>query len=223
MEVDLKNINVGFESSDAHQIYSELRIYFNNYRDGIYFQKHPLGFKYFKLGNISATEELRLHLWTKTNENHDDDLQIHDHSFNFKSFVVFGLVENHLYKPIYEKDAVGFIYDVKFRNEKSRLLINSSKQKLVDIKSEKLTTGNFYNINSNEFHKTENLLEPSLTLIKITKPQNKVARVFSPKKLSKLSKFKREFFSEQENEMLIDEVINLIQLGECTVANKELR
>jgi hypothetical protein len=219
MKFDLKNINLGFKSSDAHQIYSELRIYFDNCRDEIYFQKHPLGFKYFKLGNISATEELRLHLWTKTNENHDDDLQIHDHSFNFKSFVVFGLLENHLYKPIYEKDAVGFIYDVKFRNEKSRLSIDSSKQKLVDIKSEKLTTGNFYDINSDEFHKTENLLEPSLTLIKITKPQNKVARVFSPKRLSKLSKFEREFLSEQENKILIDEVMNLIQLGESIVAN----
>src|SRR5665811_1295804 len=100
MELDLKNINDGFENSDANQIYSELKVYFENFRDKILFQKHPLGFKYFKLGSISSTEELRLHLWTKTNENHDDDLQIHDHSFNFKSFVIFGLLMNHLYEPV---------------------------------------------------------------------------------------------------------------------------
>lgn len=219
MKIALKNINYGFESSDALKIYSELRNYFAHYQDELFFQKHPLGFKYLKLGNISAIEELRLHLWTNTNENHDDDLQVHDHSFNFKSFVVYGLLENYLYEPIYENDAVGFIYNVKFRNEKSRLFIESSNQKLVHLKSKKIMTGNFYSIESHEFHKTENLKEPSLTLIKITKPRNKVARVFSPKKLSKLSKFDREYLSEDENRKLINNVVHLIRLGESTVAN----
>lgn len=220
MELDLKKINEGFVNSDATQIYSEIKVYFDNFRDKIHFQKHPLGFKYFKLGNISPTEELRLHLWTKTNENQDDDLQVHDHSFNFKSFVIYGLLVNHLYEPLYENNAVGFIYDVEFRNEKSRLKLNSSKQTLSNLHSEKLKTGSFYTIQSNEFHKTENLLEPSLTLLKITKPQNKIARVYSPKKLSKLSKFERIFLNNKENEILINEVISLIKLGESTVAKK---
>jgi hypothetical protein len=127
---------------------------------------------------------------------------------------------NHLYEPNYENDAVGFIYDVKFRNEKSRLMLNSSKQKLIDLKSEKLTTGNFYEIQSNEFHKSENLVEPSLTILKITKPKTKVARVYSPKELSKLSKFERTFLNENENNNLINEVVKLIKLGASTVANK---
>tara|TARA_R100000306_G_scaffold61690_2_gene65036 strand:- start:1033 stop:1707 length:675 start_codon:yes stop_codon:yes gene_type:complete len=219
MELDLKHINEGFENSDANKIYTELKIYFENNKEKIRFQKHPLGFKYFKLGSISATEELRLHLWTKTNENHDNDLQVHDHSFNFKSFVIFGLLINHIYKSNYDKDAVGLIYDVKFRNERSRLILNSSKQKLIDLKSEKLSTGNFYEIQSNEFHKTENLVEPSLTILKITKPKSKVARVYSPKKLSKLSKFERTFLSENDNNNLINEVVELIKLGTSTVAN----
>ena len=219
MELDLKYINEGFENLDATKIYKELKVYFENNREKIRFQKHPLGFKYFKLGSISSTEELRLHLWTRTNENHDDDLQIHDHSFNFKSFVIYGLLMNHLYEPNYENDAVGFIYDVKFRNEKSRLILNSSKQKLIDLKSEKLTTANFYEIQSNEFHKTENLVEPSLTILKITKPKTKVARVYSPKELSKLSKFERTFLNENENDNLINKVVELIKLGASTVAN----
>ena len=54
---------------------------------------------------------------------------------------------------------------------------------------------------------------------KIIKPRNKVARVFSPKKLSKLSKFDREYLSEEENKKLINNVLHLIKLGESTVAN----
>ncbi|MBI6116726.1 hypothetical protein [Salegentibacter maritimus] len=123
MDKDVLNINRGFITRDSEKIYSSLLSYIINNIRKIVFQKHPLGFKYFKLGKISNTEEFRLHFWIDTNENQDNELQIHDHSFNFESFVVYGILKNTKFKSKKDISSNGYIYNVKFRNEKSRLVL----------------------------------------------------------------------------------------------------
>lgn len=219
MNTDIQNINNGFIKRDNKKIYSSLLSYINNNREKIRFQKHPLGFKYFKLDKIIDNQEFRLHFWINTNENQDDDLQIHDHSFHFESFVVYGSIKNTIFITRNNDNSNGFIYDVKFRNEKSRLILNSKNQLLEKLNFEIIETGNFYKIKSTELHKSECLKELTVSLLKIVKPKNKVARVYSSKELNRLSNFERSFVSEDENLNLLNLLINKIKSGKSTVAN----
>jgi len=196
--------------------------FLKSYKDKIRFQRHPLGFKYFKLGKISETEELRLHFWIETNENQDDDLQIHDHSFDFESFIVYGSLKNTTFISKDDDNSNGFIYDVKFRNEKSRLVLNSKNQLLKTLNCEVIETGNFYYLKSNELHKSENISELTVSLLKIIKLENKVAHVFSPKALIGLPIFERDFVSDVDNMELINQLIDKIKIGKGTVANSRL-
>lgn len=219
MTEDILNINKGFIKRDSDKIYSSLLSYIANNKEKIAFQKHPLGFKYFKLGKISNKEEFRLHFWIGTNENQDDDLQIHDHSFNFESFVVYGNLRNIKFNSKTDLTSNGYIYDVKFRNEKSRLVLNSEKQFLETISSEVIETGGFYCIESDELHKSENLNNLTVSLLKITKPKNKIARVFSPKELNGLPSFERTLILDNENIELLKKLTEKIIEGKSTVAN----
>jgi len=213
MNRDILNINNGFITRNNQEIYSSLLLYIKNNKEKIKFQKHPLGFKYFKLGKISETEEFRLHFWISTNENQDDDLQIHDHSFNFESFVVYGSLKNTIFISKNDDNSNGYLYDVIFRNEKSRLVLNSNNQLLKILNFEVIKTGEFYYQKSDELHESQNINDLTISLLKIIKPENKVARVFSPKVLSELPSFERNFVADIENLELLNQLIDKIKMG----------
>lgn len=203
----LEKINFGFNQCNSSMVYENLYAYLILNREKIGFQKHPLGFKYFKLGNISKEVEFRLHYWVSTNEKHDDDLQIHDHSFDFDSFVVNGSITNNKYEVVNSYNPKGYIYDVKFKNEKSKLVLNTDNCYIRKIQSVNINRGGFYRMLNNEFHESINYEEQTVTLLKISKLESKTARVFSPKKLGTLSRFERTGLVAEENINLIDQVI----------------
>ena len=205
----LENISIGFKLKDGLKIRENLNQYFSQYKNEISFQKHPLGFKYFKLGNVSESEEFRLHFWINTIEKHDKDLQIHDHSFAFESFVLNGSIVNNKYKIISSTNFDGYVYDVKFRNEKSKLILNQENCSIELEESVAINVGEFYKMSSNDFHESINNEDLTVTLLKITKSYNKVSRVFSPKKLNTLNSFERVNLTFDENKKLIDKIIKI--------------
>jgi hypothetical protein len=205
----LEKINIGFKTKDNRIVTENLNSYFVLKRKEILFQKHPLGFKYFKLGNISNFEEFRLHFWINTNEKHDDDLQIHNHSFDFESFVVSGSIINNKYEIIKSNNSEGYVYDVKFRNEKSKLILNTDNCYIQHSESVKINCGEFYSMISSEFHESINNEDLTITLLKITKSCDKTASVFSPKELASLSSYERTTLTVEENLKLIDKIIEL--------------
>lgn len=203
----LEKINLGFNQCNSSIVYENLHTYLILNRESIVFQKHPLGFKYFKLGNISKEEEFRLHYWFSTKEKQDDDLQIHDHSFNFDSFVVNGSIINNKYEIINSNNPKGYIYDVRFKNDKSKLILNADNCNIRKIQTLIINRGGFYSMLSNEFHESINDEEQTVTLLKISKLENKTAKVYSPKKLGTLSCFERKALEAEENINLIDQII----------------
>ncbi|MBB1151398.1 hypothetical protein H4K35_15030 [Myroides sp. NP-2] len=205
----LKNINIGFKLKDGKKINENLNQFFVQNKSEISFQKHPLGFKYYKLGNISNSEEFRLHFWINTFDKHDNDLQIHDHSFDFESYVLNGCIVNNRYKIISSNNYNGYVYDVKFRNEKSKLILNQENCSILLEESVNINCGEFYKMPSNDFHESVNNEELTVTLLKITKSENKIARVFSPKKLISLDSYERVNLTFEENNKLIDKIITL--------------
>lgn len=207
----LKNINIGFKLKDGMKIRENLNQYFLQNKNEISFQKHPLGFKYFKLGNVSNYEEFRLHFWINTIEKHDKDLQIHDHSFDFESVVLNGRIINNKYRIISSNNFNGYVYDVKFRNEKSKLILNQENCSIELEESVEINVGEFYKMSSSSFHESKNNEDLTVTLLKITKSDNKVSRVFSPKKLNSLNSFERVNLTFEENEKLINKIIKITQ------------
>jgi len=216
----LKNLNSAYFIKNPSLTYKYLMDYLELKRDEIRFQKHPLGFKYWKLGSISQSIEFRLHYWTDTEENQDNQLQVHDHSFDFESFVVYGSIENITYSLTKSARASGYLYNVQFRNNESILLPKSENQFLQLKKAELFHTGEFYFVNSEELHESKNSQKFTLTLLKIIKPKNKIASVFSPKKLNNLPTFERTYLTNSKNKILITEVIEKANKGKSTVANK---
>lgn len=205
------NINNGFITKNTQEIYLALLSFLKSHKEKIIFQSHPLGFKYFKLGEISKNEELRLHFWIETNEKQDDDLQIHDHSFDFESFIVYGKIKNVKYISVNDERFQGFMYNVRFQNENSKLVLGSKNQFLKIIEIEKIRTGEFYSLKSNELHKSENIKDSTISLLKIIKLQPKVARVFSPKELINFSRFERKILSKSENLKFVEVIIKKIE------------
>jgi hypothetical protein len=208
---EIQNINFGFISKDSDKINLYLLSYLVKNIENITYQNHPLGFKYHKLGNISIFEELRLHVWVSTYEKHDINLQIHDHSFDFESIVINGAINNKKYKVLKIENSDGYIYDVKFRNEKSRLINSIDNCTINQTKSENIKIGEFYFMRSDEFHESINTKDLTITLLKIIKSENKIARVFSPKKLRTLSSFERLTLSLDENIKLTHKIIEIIK------------
>lgn len=207
----LNNINIGFKLKDGKKINENLNQFFVQNKSKISFQKHPLGFKYYKLGNISKYEEFRLHFWIDTIDKHDNDLQIHDHSFDFESYILNGSIVNNRYKIISSNNYNGYVYDVKFRNEKSKLILNQENCSILLEKSVKINCREFYKMQSNDFHESINNEDLTITLLKITKSGNKIARVYSPKKLISLDTYERVNLTLEENNKLIDKIINLTE------------
>ena len=64
---------------------------------------------------------------------------------------------------------------------------------------------------SDEFHESINTKDLTITLLKIIKSGNKIARVFSPKKLRTLSSFERSTLPQEENIKLTLKIIEIIK------------
>ena len=77
--------------------------------------------------------------------------------------------------------------------------------------SVQINIGEFYKLSSNDFHESINNEDLTITLLKITKADNKVSRVFSPKKLNFLNSFERVNLTFEENKKLIDKIIKITQ------------
>ena len=80
-----------------------------NLREGLKkpFKRHPLGFYACTLFEENS-RKIRLHYWdlSTNNELQSSELMIHDHIFDFKSWILSGSIEN----IEYEIDKKGIIY-----------------------------------------------------------------------------------------------------------------
>ena len=211
MKEALEDINKGFEGKDSYLIYKSLIDLFRNNND-VYFQKHPLGFMFLNLGNISNHVEFRLHVWDSKFVPQDNELQIHNHSFDFESFVIKGKIKNTIYIIKEDIHSNGFLYEVKFVENKSILDIKGDKF-CIEINSEKLIEeGCFYDLNKDDFHKSENMSDFSITILKMMKPQVFISPlIFSSKKIIELRAFSRSKLNEDKNYEILSQVIKVCE------------
>jgi hypothetical protein len=218
MERALENINKGFERKDSYLIYKSL-IDLLKHNNDMYFQKHPLGFMFLNLGKISNHVEFRLHVWDSKFVPQDNELQIHNHSFDFESFVIKGRIKNTIYIIKENIDSNGILYQVKFVDNKSILDIKGDKF-CIEIDSEKLIEeGCFYDLKKDDFHKSDNMLDFSITILKMAKPQVfNSPLIFSSKKINALRAFSRSKLNKDKNFEILSQVIRVCE--DVTYTNK---
>jgi hypothetical protein len=211
MERVLENINKGFERKDRYLINKSLLDLLKHNND-IYFQKHPLGFMFLNLGKIANQIEFRLHVWDSKFVPQDNELQIHNHSFDFESFVIKGRIKNTIYILKENIDSNGMLYQVKFVENKTILDLKGDKL-CIEISSEELIDeGCFYDLNKDDFHKSDNMIDFSITLLKMIKPQVfNSPLIFSTKRINEFRAFSRSKLNKDKNFEILRQVIDVCE------------
>lgn len=117
------------------------------------FRFHPLGFVACTL-LTEGSIKLRLHYWpVHGGVQQSSDCQIHDHLFNFQSWVLSGAIEN----IEYERSEVGkeySVYETEYRDDQSILTKTGQLIHLVEQGRAVFKEGESYSIAAGTLHET---------------------------------------------------------------------
>ena len=163
------------------------------------FKVHPLGFYSCTLLHEN-NQKIRLHYWDAiTNqEQQSSELMIHDHVFNFKSWVMFGSIENIEYEVSDEGEKY-YLYSTRYENESSILKITNDSLKIIHKKSNIYTQGMSYVMEANVLHKTRSLTDRAFTILYTQDTGFTSPRVLSNTNASETEiVFQRKDVNEQE-------------------------
>jgi hypothetical protein len=148
---------------------------------GTPFRLHPLGF----IACTLLTEgrlKLRLHYWPALGGVQQSlDCQIHDHLFEFKSWVLSGTVEN----VEYAKSAFGTehsVYKAEYRDDQSILAKTGELLRLEEKSRTAFEKGMSYSVSSGTLHETVRIgAEPALTVLIAKDVSDSAPLVLGPK------------------------------------------
>lgn len=170
---------------------------------------HPLGFYSISLGNINDTCAVRLHLWTKDAKIQNEHLLIHNHIFNLKSFVICGSLTNKTYNISKANDnSEGTLYSVKYTENGSSLTRVDSGYIIEQSSKTKITAGEYYCVDSSEFHETINSENSFAATILITERVKEIAPiVYGKYNMGEFLEFDRVFISELEINHALDQLL----------------
>lgn len=167
------------------------------------FKLHPLGFIACTLLN-EGTRKLRLHYWPTTGGAQQSlDCQIHDHLFNFKSWVLAGSVENIEYVASAE-GAEYAAYQASYEENRSTLKKTCSTQRLIENSRSIFHSGSSYSVQAGTLHETVRLGNlSSFTVLITTDVSSSAPLVFGPLNGSDRYTYVREELSEEFIERML--------------------
>ena len=129
------------------------------------FRSHPLGFYACTLFGEGA-RKIRLHFWPiDGGVSQSPDCQIHDHLFEFRSWVLSGAVENIEYTT--SMDGQGFsVYRTEYIGNASTLTKTSAVHKLSEQHRYTYSAGSSYEVAAGTLHKTVRIgSKPAFTVL----------------------------------------------------------
>ena len=170
------------------------------------FRLHPLGFIACTLlseGSLKA----RLHIWPSDGEHQQSPYcQIHDHLFEFQSWVLSGSIKN----IEYQKDPDGFefsIYETSYRGDWSVLNKTQERIRLSRSQAHRYDKGSKYSVNAGVLHETERVGgEPAVTLLITTDISNRPPLIAGPLNGEERYEYFREAISALAVEAIISRV-----------------
>jgi len=129
------------------------------------FKLHPLGFMACTL-MIDGPRRLRLHYWPVVGgAQQSPECQIHDHIFEFKSWVLSGAVENVEYSAS-EHGAELAVYRTEYLDDQSILTKTSATLKVVETGRCVYSAGSCYEVPTGRLHETVRLgATPACTVL----------------------------------------------------------
>ena len=132
------------------------------------FRAHPLGFISCTLC-IEGVRKVRLHIWPVSgNTAQDERCQIHDHIFEFKSWVLSGTIENTEY-ALSETGTLYSLYSTNYLGDTSILKKSTETVRLTLEKVSQHSQGASYSVPAGRLHETRRLGSKSAVTLLITK------------------------------------------------------
>lgn len=129
------------------------------------FTRHPLGFFACTL-LAEGPRKLRLHFWpVEGGSPQSSECQIHDHLFQFQSWVMAGSVENIEYAVSAEGQDFA-AYRTEYTGDRSTLIKSDRTLKLAELRRRTFAIGSSYAVQTGSLHKTERVgAGPAFTVL----------------------------------------------------------
>jgi hypothetical protein len=141
-------------------------------RDGAFantsVQRHPLGFRVARLMS-EGNSSLRLHIWPRSSRTTQPGYEIHDHTFSFRSHVLFGTLEQSIYDVTGSDHPQFSLYNVEY-DELGSILLKSRDGVTASLcRRSVLQSGETYQLGAGVFHRLDLIPDdPAATLLLTT-------------------------------------------------------
>lgn len=147
---------------------------------GVPFKLHPLGFIACTL-LVEGPRKLRLHYWPVTGGvQQSAECQIHDHLFEFRSWILAGTVTNVEYK-ISANGPEFAAYRTEYSGERSILMKTEAKLRLEECSRVTYNTGSSYEVRTGVLHETVRVGgQPACTVLLTNDVSNSAPLVLGP-------------------------------------------
>lgn len=144
------------------------------------FTLHPLGFLACTL-LACGVRKVRLHLWpVEGGKPQSSQCQIHDHLFQFRSWVMAGSVENIEYAVSAEGQEFA-AYRTEYIDTRSTLIKSDKSFKLSELSRRTFGVGSSYVVRAGALHKTERVGNgPAFTVLVTTDMSKSMPLVLGP-------------------------------------------
>lgn len=129
-------------------------------------RRHPLNFLAARVEDDTG-RALRLHLWDERFRFNQIGLEVHDHRFDYESFVVDGVVEQTIYKAIPDPKGNFEILEVCYSNNGSALQRSGRFLQLAEQRREIYSAGAQYGLSHGVLHRLD-LVSPSAVTLVLT-------------------------------------------------------
>lgn len=144
------------------------------------FRLHPLGFIACTL-LTQGKKKFRLHFWpVEGGAQQSPECQIHDHLFEFRSWVLSGSVENIEYTASSNGKEFA-IYRTEYGEDRSTLIKTDQYLKLAEARRDTFHEGSSYAVAAGVLHETVRVgAKPALTVLVTTDVSSTAPMVFGP-------------------------------------------
>lgn len=130
-------------------------------------RRHPLNFLTARVED-EAGRALRLHLWDERFRFKQDGLEVHDHKFDYESFVVDGVVAQTIYDSVPDTNGTHEVLEVSYSNGGSALRRSARYLRLVEMRRETFAASALYRLPHGVLHRLD-LVSPSAATLVFTR------------------------------------------------------
>lgn len=174
---------------------------------------HPLGFFNINVYNFNEDQSIRIHFWPQNTQNQQKkSLLIHDHKYDFESFILKGKLTNIIYKTGDNHKKEGILYLVSYDSQKSILTKEQESIFFEEISRQIYQAGQKYKLDAKVFHSTEiDTNSDALTCLFIQKQYAIDPRVIGIKESRSEHHFSRMNSTEKENKILFEHILSILK------------